>query len=97
MLLEALKQVFEGEPFDATDVWSKSLHHPALSAALDAEVPHARYKSGYKVGSFNTRAIRMALRRLDGLEVRHHANVDYWVFRAKVMKPAHSNYAYWKV
>src|SRR5262249_33348294 len=97
MLIEALEQVFRGEPFDATDVWSKSFHHPALKAALDAEVPRARYKSGYKAGRFNTRAIRMALRRLDGLEVRHHAGGNYWVFRVKTIKPAHSNYAFWEV
>jgi hypothetical protein len=97
MLLEALKQVFGGEPFDATDARCKAFHHPALSAAFDVEVPRARYKSGYKAGGFNTRAIRMALRRLDGLEVRHHTKVNYWVFRVKAVKPAHSNYAYWEV
>jgi hypothetical protein len=95
-LIEVLKQIFEGEPFDATDVWSKSFHHPALEAALDAEVPRPRYKSGYKKGRFNTRAIRMALRHLDGLEVRHHASVDYWTFRVKAAKPAHSNYVFWE-
>jgi len=65
-------------------VWSKSFHHPALKAALDAEVPRARYKSGYKAGRFNIRAIRMALRRLDGLKVSHHINSNYWVFRVRL-------------
>jgi hypothetical protein len=97
MLIEALEQIFGDEPFDATDVWSKSFHHPALEAALDAEVPRARYKSKYRAGSFNTCAIRKALRHLDGLEVRHHANVNYWVFRVKAVKPVHSNYAFWEV
>jgi hypothetical protein len=67
-----------------------------LEAALDAEVSHPRYKSGYKKEGFNTRAIRMTLRHLDGLEVRHHASVNYWVFRVKAVKPAHSNYAFWE-
>ena len=96
-LIAVLKRIFGGEPFDATHVWAKSFHHPALAAALDAEVPRPRYKSGYKKGRFNTRAIRTALRRLDGLEVRHHASVNYWIFRVKAMKPAHSNYAFWEV
>jgi hypothetical protein len=81
-LLDCLREEFQGKAFDATDVWGRAHKNPTLEAALDAEVPRLRYRSGYGgKGNMNTRAIRMALRRLPGLNKRHSAR-DYWSFTA---------------
>ena len=78
-LIEALACEFGREVFDATDVWAHAVSNPMLCAAIDAEVPRARYKSG----ELNTRAIRLALRRLDSLYVHHVTRHDYWSFRIR--------------
>jgi hypothetical protein len=67
MLTEALFEHFGTQTFDATNVWIKAQDNPELAAAIEAEVPRARYKHGYKSGRLNIRAIHMALRRLQGI------------------------------
>jgi hypothetical protein len=69
MLTEALFEHFGTQMFDATNVWIKAMDHPGLAAAIDAEVPCARYKHKFKSGQLNTQAIRGALRRCKGIRV----------------------------
>ena len=81
MLVQELQRVFGTRNFDATDAWVELHNDPELTAAIDAEVPRARYKSGLHRGEVNRRALRMALRRLhrNGLLARRQE--DYWSFR----------------
>lgn len=65
-LIANLERVFGSKEFDATDVWWEAhgiYGDKQLAAAIDAEVPRARYLSGWKRGVHNVRAIRTALRR----------------------------------
>lgn len=78
MLIDELQRVFGHQFFDATDVWAQAHESPALMAAIDAEVPRARYARG----TFNVRAIRMALRR-HAKTISKHRHQDHWVFRVK--------------
>jgi hypothetical protein len=88
MLVQELYRIFGTRMFDATDAWCESHNNPALTAAIDAEVPRARLKSGYLRGELNRRSLRMALRRLHqkGLVARRRstdAREGYWVFRCQ--------------
>lgn len=80
-LLNCLREQFGPEWFDASDVWIQATVNTALADALDAEVPHIRYKYG-RVGEMNMDAIRRALRRLPGLSL-HRPGGQYWRFRCK--------------
>jgi hypothetical protein len=82
-LLSCLHKEFGYRRFDATDVYSRVSNNPLLVAALEAEVPRLRYKRG----PMNTRAIRMALRRLPGLKTHHYAAGDYWQFYVATTDP----------
>jgi hypothetical protein len=84
-LLRELRRIFADREFDATDAWRQSHDDPALTAAIDAEVPRARYRSGLYCGEINRRALRMALRRLKGLKARRQE--DYWSFRCRGKEP----------
>jgi hypothetical protein len=76
-LIDCLGAELCSEKFDATDVWARAKRNPLLTAALDAEVPGIRYKSGHKKGEMSVHAIRMALRSLPGLAKRYNQRSDY--------------------
>jgi hypothetical protein len=77
-LIVNLYRIFGLEKFDVTDVWCAAQDDARLTAALDVEVPRARYKSRWNKGELNRRAIRMALRRTKGLRVMR--TEDYYAF-----------------
>jgi hypothetical protein len=81
-LIANLGRIFEARAFDATDVWCEANNDTRLAAAIDAEVPRCRYRSGWKRGELNIRAIRMALRRSKGLRTIRHDG-DYYAFRVR--------------
>jgi hypothetical protein len=78
-LRSLLKAEFGVKYFDATDAWDRATTNPALTAALDAELPRIRYKSG----EINVRAIRYALRRMSWIRKRHNGRFDYWQFKVE--------------
>jgi hypothetical protein len=80
-LITNLERIFGSKEFDATDVWCATHNDPALTAAIGAEVPRCRYRSGRKRGEIRVRAIRMALRRSRGLRTVRHD--DYYSFRVQ--------------
>jgi hypothetical protein len=77
-LIANLERVFGSKEFDATEVWREARHDQQLAAAIDAEVPRSRYKSGLFKGGLNCRAIRGALKRSKGL--RHDSS---YLFRLR--------------
>jgi hypothetical protein len=70
MLIEALARVFGAEAFDATDVYG-ACGDQELLAAIEAEIPRARRRRRGKPAELNTRAIRIGLRRLNGIKAHH--------------------------
>jgi hypothetical protein len=61
-VINELRRIFKDRPFDVTDVWLRQLRDAALAAAIDAEVPRARYKHG----TLKRAALRKALEGLVG-------------------------------
>jgi hypothetical protein len=61
-VINELRRIFKDRPFDVTDVWLRQLRDTALAAAIDAEVPRARYKHG----TLKRAALRKALQGLVG-------------------------------
>jgi hypothetical protein len=45
-VINELRRIFKGQPFDVTDVWQRGNQDAALAAAIDAMMPQARYKHG---------------------------------------------------
>lgn len=89
-LVANLQRVFGSKEFDATDVWCAA--HSAggdaqLAAAIDAEVPKARYLSGWKRGEHNVHAIRRALKHSRSLRTLRHGG-GYYSFRLRHDAPA---------
>ena len=90
MLIEALKAFvrsdyidFTKDTFDATDVVVAAGCCPTIANAIDTEIPHARYRSGYRCqrGAFRTNAVRMHLRRLEKKGITVVTRYHYWSFR----------------
>jgi hypothetical protein len=81
-LVASLRAVFGNRRFDATDVFAES-GNPDLLAAIDAEVPRARYRYRGMRGQLNIRAIRMALRRTEGIKAFHSVRYDGWTFKVQ--------------
>jgi hypothetical protein len=50
-----------------------------LLAAIEAEIPRARRKRNGKPAEFNTRAIRIGLRRMEGIKA-HYSRRGHWTF-----------------
>jgi hypothetical protein len=82
-LIEILEQIFGTGVFMSIDVMDRIETYPIdeeLLAAVEAEIPHARYKSGGAKGSFNPEAIQRGISRLKGngviVPTRHRLQLE---------------------
>ena len=87
-LVDALREAskcghhdFERDRFDVTDVLVAAGYCAAVAHALDAEVHHARYMSGWRQGDFRAMAIRKHLLGLERKGVEVASRHNYWSFR----------------
>jgi hypothetical protein len=50
-LITELRRIFGPDTFDGVDVWAAAHRDQSLAAAIDAEIPRSRYRSGSPQGT----------------------------------------------
>jgi hypothetical protein len=72
-LVAVISATFGARNFDASSIIGEAGYNTTLAAAIDAAVPHSRYRSGGRRGRYRYAAVRRVLQPLS----RHFDSDDH--------------------